>query len=80
MKIPTNFFIFHDCPCNVPFFGSIYLFQVKTFGGGNEENEFSSRDNMCCKLGEVEGGCGNKLPLSELVAQIGLLEVPDTAQ
>jgi hypothetical protein len=27
-----------------------------------------------------EGGCGKKLPLSELVAQIGLLEVPDTTQ
>ena len=28
----------------------------------------------------MEGGCGNDLPLSELVTQIGLLEVPDTTQ
>ena len=25
---------------------------------------------------KVEGGCGNKLPFSELVTQIGLLKVP----
>jgi hypothetical protein len=27
-----------------------------------------------------EGPCGKKRPFSELVAQIGLLEVPDTTQ
>ena len=29
---------------------------------------------------KVEGGCGNKQPLSELVAQIGLLEVPESVE
>ena len=48
MEILTKFFILW-LYCPIFWFGFLILSED---GGGNEENEFSSQDDMCCKLCE----------------------------
>ena len=82
--------------CNVLFFGSVFHFKQRYLKVAMRRMKFqvemicvASCVNKYLHLlaiagfvlnSKVEGGCGRKLLVSELVAQIGLLEVVETTQ